>query len=141
MAAGAEEDLLRANLSFYEAIGAGDIEGMDALWATQVPVACVHPGWHALDDRDEVMESWRGILTSEAAPAVACRGARAQLHGDCALVTCYEQIGESLLVATNIFRRLDGPQGPQWKMVHHQAGPCNLPPEALEEEPEPGPVQ
>ena len=136
-----EQAVLFANDAFYAAFLGRDMEAMEALWAQDVPVACVHPGWHALDERDEVMESWRGILASDAAPEVACRGAWAQLHGDCALVTCYEQIGNSLLVATNVFRRLDGPEGRQWKMVHHQAGPCNLPPEALEDEPEPGPVQ
>jgi hypothetical protein len=41
-------------------------------------------------------------------------------------------IGESLLAATNVFVR----EGGGWKLVHHQAGPCNLPPADLPEEEE-----
>ncbi|MCG8356914.1 MAG: nuclear transport factor 2 family protein [Kiloniellales bacterium] len=133
--------VLFANDSFYAAFLARDVAAMEALWAEDVPVACVHPGWHALTDREEVMESWAGILSNEAAPKVVCRSAQAFVQGESAFVVCYEQIGDSLLVATNIFLRQAGPEGRRWRMVHHQAGPCNLPPDALEEEPEPGPVQ
>jgi hypothetical protein len=51
--------VLAANLEFYRAFTTRDAEAMDALWARQAPVACVHPGWPALTDRDAVMESWR----------------------------------------------------------------------------------
>src|SRR3546814_17800766 len=60
------------------------------------------------------------------------RGARAHRCGEAAFVTCYEVIGDSLLAATNIFVLEDG----GWKLVHHQAGPCNLPPADLPKEEE-----
>ncbi len=134
---GGEAAVLFANEAFYTAFQTRDISAMEAIWAEDAPVACVHPGWHALTTREEVMESWQDILSSDSAPAIVCRGAQAFVSGDSAFVVCYEQIGDNLLVASNLFRREAG----GWKIVHHHAGPCNLAPEALEEEPEQGMVQ
>ena len=47
-----------ANEAFYVAFSTRDLEAMDALWARQAPVTCIHPGWNALTGRDAVMESW-----------------------------------------------------------------------------------
>ena len=57
-----EEEVLRANESFYAAFASRDLGAMDSLWARESPVACLHPGWNLLSGRDEVMRSWRGIL-------------------------------------------------------------------------------
>lgn len=130
-------ELLFANEAFYLAFCERDLETMDALWATRGPVACIHPGWQALTSREEVMDSWRGILSNPDSPKIACRGARPYLLGEIGFVVCYEQIESAVLVATNVFTREDG----AWKLVHHQAGPCNLPPSDLAPEPEAGPVQ
>jgi hypothetical protein len=54
--------VLAANLEFYRAFTTRDAEAMDALWARRAPVACVHPGWPPLTDRDAVVESWRQQL-------------------------------------------------------------------------------
>ena len=64
--------VLAANLEFYRAFTTGDAEAMDALWARQAPVACVHPGWPALTDRNAVIESWRGILSNPDSPRIVC---------------------------------------------------------------------
>ena len=58
--------VLAANLEFYRAFTTRDVAAMEALWARQAPVACVHPGWPVLADRDAVLESWRGILANPA---------------------------------------------------------------------------
>ena len=129
--------LLFANEAFYLAFRARDLAGMDDVWAPRPDVTCLHPGWDALNGRDEVMESWRAILGNTEAPAVVCRGARARVIGDTGLVVCYEQLGQSVLAATNIFVR----DGAGWKMVHHHAGPCQGAADSLGEEPEPPPVQ
>ena len=131
-----EPAVLFANDRFYAAFQSRDLEAMDQLWARRAAVACIHPGWPALSGRDDVMESWRGILGGQS-PAVTCRNAEAFVAGESAFVTCYEVIGDGLLVATNLFVREDG----EWRMVHHQAGPCNMPPETLEEPEEPAPLQ
>jgi fumarate reductase subunit C len=63
--------VLAANLEFYRAFTTRDVTAMDALWARQAPVACLHPGWTALNDRDAIMQSWEGILSNPAAPRIA----------------------------------------------------------------------
>ena len=117
------EAVLAANDTFYRAFADGDVEAMDALWADDAPVACIHPGWNALTEREAIMESWRAILESSGRPAIRRHGERVFLHGDSALVICYEIIPQGYLVATNVFLR--GRAG--WAMVHHHAGPTPTP--------------
>jgi hypothetical protein len=123
--------VLFANEVFYHAFRTRDLEAMDGIWAREASVAVVHPGWTALTERGAVMESWRGILSSARSPDIAFRNPEAFIYGNTALVVCYEEIGGSFLVATNVFVLERG----QWKMVHHQAGPCNaLPPDEVVEQ-------
>jgi len=110
--------VLAANLEFYRAFGARDLVAMEALWARQSPVACIHPGWPALSDRDEVMESWHGILANPEAPRITCYDERVMLYGDTALVICEEELDGGTLVASNLFVREDA----AWRIAHHQAG-------------------
>jgi hypothetical protein len=114
--------LLAANEAFYRAFASRDADAMAALWARTVPVACIHPGWDALTDREAVIDSWRRLLANPASPAVRCRGARAFLAGAAGFVICHEVLPEGVLVATNLFIREDG----RWKVVHHQAGPLAM---------------
>ncbi|HET6924117.1 MAG TPA: nuclear transport factor 2 family protein [Anaeromyxobacteraceae bacterium] len=126
-----ELDVLEANSAFYRAFAACDLAAMDALWAREVPVACVHPGWDALRGREEVMSSWRAIFSGDP-PRIASTAASAHVAGDAAFVVCHERIpGGPRLVATNVFVR----EGGAWRLCHHQAGPLNqepgeAPPEA-----------
>ncbi|MCX7354710.1 MAG: nuclear transport factor 2 family protein [Alphaproteobacteria bacterium] len=121
-----EDQILQANEAFYRAFSARDMTAMDAVWAKRAPVACIHPGWGALVTRESVMTSWQGILSSQNAPNVTCRGPRAFVSGDAAFVICFEMVEGGYLIATNIFTREDG----AWRMTHHQAGPTNdAPPE------------
>jgi ketosteroid isomerase-like protein len=113
-----QDAVLEANQAFYEAFAAGDMPTMEAIWSTGQDLACIHPGWQALVDRNAVMESWRSILASP--PPVRCIGARAFVNTTLAHVICYEGIGEGMLVATNIFRKEEG----GWRVIHHQAGPA-----------------
>lgn len=125
-------DILFANEAFYLAFQTKDMDAMEDLWARHAPVACTHPGWPSLDGREQVMQSWAAILANPDTRGVEMRGAKAHRCGEAAFVTCYEMIGESLLAATNVFVREDG----AWKLVHHQAGPCNVPPSDLPEDDE-----
>src|SRR5687767_9851767 len=111
-------DVLSVNASFYEAFRGESFVAMDALWARQGPVACIHPGWPALVGRARVMASWNAIFQS-GAPEIECAAAEAHVLGDVAFVTCTELVGDGQLVATNLFAREDG----SWRMVHHHAGP------------------
>lgn len=122
--------LLFANDAFYTAFNSRDAVAMDALWAHDTPVTCIHPGWQALTSRDEVMDSWQAILGNPKAPRITCRGARAVIKGEVGLVVCYEMIGGTVLVASNVFVR----EGDAWRLVHHQAGPCEALPAHLADE-------
>ena len=113
-----QDAVLAANLEFYRAFAARDLTAMEALWARRAPVACVHPGWTALRDRDSIIESWAGILSNPDAPRIACYDEQAFLYGDVALVLCEEELEGGTLAASNFFIREDG----VWRIAHHQAG-------------------
>jgi ketosteroid isomerase-like protein len=111
--------VLAANLEFYRAFAARDLPAMDALWARRAPVACLHPGWTALKDRDAIMESWTGILSNPDAPRIACFDEEVFLYGgDVALVLCEEELDGGTLAASNLFVR----ENDKWLIAHHHAG-------------------
>ena len=115
-----EDAVLAANQEFYRAFAARDLAAMDALWARETPVACIHPGWDALVGRDMVMESWAAILGGPGAPGIRCESPRAFVLGPSAFVICREVLEQQgWLIATNVFAREES----GWRMVHHQAGP------------------
>jgi ketosteroid isomerase-like protein len=114
-----QAQVLAANKAFYDAFTGRDFRAMDALWAQDLPVLCIHPGWDALRGRVEVMASWKAILSTPSTSAVTCGQATAQVLGDLAFVVCTEDVEGATLVATNIFAR----ENHAWKLVHHQAGP------------------
>ncbi|MCG8418988.1 MAG: nuclear transport factor 2 family protein [Proteobacteria bacterium] len=116
---GYEEDVLSANHEFYAAFDAGDIEAMEALWAEEHGVACIHPGWSALDTRAQIVESWRSILDSPQAPDIRCANPTVSVAGDMGFVVCTEILSGGELVATNIFVR----ESTGWKICHHHAAP------------------
>jgi len=113
-----QDAVLEANLEFYRAFATHDLRAMDALWARRAPVACLHPGWTALKDREAVMESWAGILSNPDAPRIKCFDEEAFVYGDMALVLCEEELDGGTLAASNFFVREDG----VWRIAHHQAG-------------------
>lgn len=115
----ADYAVLQANLGFYEAFAARDMEAMDRCWSTQHRVACAHPGWQVIHGRERVMASWRAILEGTSAPDIHCQGAQTILVDQVAVVTCVERLADARLVATNVFALEEG----LWKMVHHHAAP------------------
>jgi ketosteroid isomerase-like protein len=122
MAAGQDLEILDANEAFYRAFAEHDADAMEALWAEAAPVSCIHPGWDALEGREEVLQSWRSILEAPSAPEIQCTLASAHVLGDVGFVVCHERLPGTVLVATNLFQR----EGGAWRMVHHQAGPIAL---------------
>ncbi len=116
----AESDaLLAANLAFYQAFASRDLAAMDAVWALETPVLCLHPGWTLLRGRAAVMESWRQILSNPEAPRVMCHDDQAFIFGEVGMVVCEEALSSGSLAATNAFIKERG----LWRMVHHQASP------------------
>lgn len=122
--------VLDANDAFYRAFARRDVPAMEALWADDDPVTCVHPGWDPIRGREEVLASWRAVLRGNA-PAVRCARASAHVAGDVAWVLCREVIPSGPpLAATNVFVR----RGGAWRLCHHQAGMVAQ----AEDEPVPG---
>ena len=111
--------VLAANSEFYRAFNQRDDEAMADLWAIRLPVACIHPGWDALTDREEVLDSWSRILANPEQPSIECRNEVPFLWEEMAMVICHEIVGDHLLAATNMFRLEEG----EWRMVHHQSSP------------------
>ena len=125
------EDLIFfANESFYAAFASGDVAIMDAVWATDVKLACLHPGAPPLFDRAAIMESWRQILSDEGVSTMTVVAPRVLTDGAMAIVNCYEVLDGTGLVATNGFVQQRG----VWKMALHHASPCpaNLIPTVVE---------
>ena len=119
--------LLFMNEAFYAAFSARDAGALEDLLAKDEPVWCLHPGWPLLRGRRQVMASWRSILGNEHSPPVVCVGAQAEIKDGLGLVCCYEKLEGAVLVATNLFRQ----EGGIWRLFHHQAGPCQDPPEEI----------
>src|SRR2546428_7232280 len=83
----AEREVLEANAAFYAAFEQRDPEAMDALWAREAPVACLHPGWEPLFGREAVVGSWRRILLEGGAPPeIRCERPSAHVAGGAAWV-------------------------------------------------------
>ncbi len=124
--------VLFANDAFYLAFANRDYDAMEAIWAQETPVTCIHPGWDALTERDEVMESWESILGNPSAINIICKNPTVRVFGDFACVICHEILDQGFLVATNIFVHENG----HWKIIHHQAGAAPPPEEAGDEPPD-----
>ncbi len=120
--------LMFANDSFYYAFTNRDFDAMDEVWAREAAVCCIHPGWAALVDRDEVMSSWQSIMENPESPNIEPYNSQAYIFGDSAFVVCYEKVPGGVLAATNYFIEEAG----KVCLVHHQATPCQNPP--LEED-------
>jgi hypothetical protein len=118
--AGIESALRAANDFYYRAFAARDLAAMEALWAKE-DVACVHPGWPALLDRKAIIGSYRDIFRNPAQQAVTARDAKIVCSESDGRVYCVEEVGGSLLLATNWFRLIDG----DWRLLHHQASPLS----------------
>ena len=113
-----EAAVLFANDAFYNAFTKHDLGTLDALWARETPIVCIHPGWAPLYGREAVMESWANILSGPGAPEISCQGGKVHfLSDDVCFVTCYERISQGVLVATNVFVK----EASAWRLVHHQA--------------------
>lgn len=119
------EDVLSANEAFYDAFGAGDMHAMENIWAKSGNVSCLHPGWHPLFNRDEILSSWQGILGNKDRPKIECLHPQVDIRGDTAVLLCYELLDSGYLLATNIFVREDE----AWRMMHHHSGGPVPPPD------------
>ena len=121
------EAVKAANQRFYDAFGALDIDGMESAWEISDRSLCIHPGWSPLVGWDSIKESWRGIFDHATLMHFNLQYVNVAIEGDCAWVTCVENITSVLqgrannfgVLATNIFVRTA--QG--WRMTAHHGTP------------------
>ena len=129
-----------ANARFYRAFESLDLAEMEAVWAKGDHVKCVHPGWALLVGWEPVRASWEAIFKNTAEIRVSLTDVSARVDGNCAWVTCTENILSQVrgnisvtsVLATNLFEL----RGGHWLMIHHHAshiftGEAPTPPEDL----------
>jgi ketosteroid isomerase-like protein len=131
-----EEAILAANVAFYRAFEQGDLDGMSEIWATTVPVSCVHPGWQPAVGREAVLACWGALFEGMVSARLGLKNAQVFVAGEAAWVLVLEELDAALtggqrlqvvLLATNVFVR----EGGAWKLSHHHASPAlgaSLPP-------------
>jgi len=122
------EDAVRAaNNRFYAAFESLDLAEMEAVWAHDEEVQCVHPGWDLLLGWDEVRERWARLFANARRVRIALSSVWVRIEGNVGWVACTEHVttafadgfDDAMVQATNIFVR--GDEG--WLLVAHHASP------------------
>lgn len=122
------EDAVRAaNNRFYAAFESLDLAEMEAVWAHDEEVECVHPGWDLLLGWDEVRERWARLFANAKRVRIALSSVWVRIEGNVGWVACTEHVttafadgfDDAMVQATNIFVRRD--EG--WMLVAHHASP------------------
>jgi hypothetical protein len=122
MKSGSDESAVRQiNELFYRALSVKDLSIMEAVWAHEPGVRCIHPGWDLLEGWEMVRESWSLIFRNPVRLLVTPSEIVIRKAGDMAWVSCLETIkagnAVTLARATNLYvRARDG-----WKMILHHA--------------------
>jgi ketosteroid isomerase-like protein len=119
-----------AELAFYRAFEAADLDAMMAVWAPDDDIVCVHPLAPPNRGVAAVRASWQEIFQATATLSFDIR-ALAVRHQDQTCVRVVEErirVGSQALargpmVATNVYRLT----GAGWRMVLHHASPTRRP--------------
>jgi ketosteroid isomerase-like protein len=115
-----------ANLSFYEAFTARDLDRMGSLWAQTPHVRCVHPGWELVTGFNDVRQSWSDIFGSIEDLEVTLNDVQVEVLGSVAWVNLVVEMCitaddgdefEASVVTTNVFESTAG----DWKLVLHHS--------------------
>ena len=113
-----------AEAAFYAAFETLDIALMGAVWAEQPSPVCVHPGGDLLQERSEVLSSWREILTGAERPELHYRVIQRSASEGLAVHLVEELIRPSRsreepnrILATNVYRKT----AEGWRMTAHHA--------------------
>ena len=118
-------DIEKANEAFYRALESNSTDEMDAIWAHDEWVNCIHPGWDRLTGWKAVRESWERIFESNQRMRAHASDIAVYRAGEMAWVTCTENITvfnedsfDSIqAVATNLFVEREG-------RLAHGSSPC-----------------
>ena len=113
-------------VSFYEAMQAGDVDRMMQVWADEEDIACVHPGGPRMVGTLAVRAGFEAVFASGPVH-VAIEHVRRMESAVCAVHHVTERVSAhgpdgprtAFVMATNVFLRTS--QG--WRMVAHHASP------------------
>jgi ketosteroid isomerase-like protein len=127
------EAVLEANRAFYRAFESLDVAQMERVWLRDQRIVCVHPGWRRLSGWGPIMASWERIFQSAFEMHFELGDPQVTVSGNLAVVLVeenltqrgYDGASRSLVLATNVFERVDGP----WLMLIHHGSPVMAPPD------------
>ena len=128
----AEQEVAKANESFYRAFESLNIAQMEALWAKDADIQCGHPGWRILRGWGPVMESWRRIFENTPSMRFTLTDVKVEVRGEVAWVTLYENLNSSIqgqnysaaILTINMFQKT----AEGWRMIlHHGSSVSQLP--------------
>lgn len=118
--------------AFYSAFEMCDIQLMNAVWASE-KVSCIHPNSLPFLGRDEVLESWKHILSHANPPVIHVELIEEIVRDDVVVHVVIERLAEnhkpdtptSMVLATNIYVR----ESAGWRIAQHHAStpPSNEP--------------
>lgn len=111
-----------ANERFYDAFRNGNYVAMSQIWGSGEHVQCIHPAAECIAGRNDVMTSWKLILSS-GRMNIQLEDVRIYATDTQGYVTLVEVVdaedSQGRIIATNIFEKQQG----FWKIVHHHGGP------------------
>ena len=122
-----EMEIERANTRFYEAFESLDIRQMEAVWASDQTVHCIHPGWDIRSGWPSVRDSWVLIFNNTAKIKLAVTDLKIVIHGKIGWVNCMEEVTQIIdeepqityVLTTNLYLH----QQNDWLMIHHHGSP------------------
>ncbi len=138
----AMDEVLATHAAFYSAFERSDFDAMEAVWADDEGVVCVHPGAEPIRGRAAVMRSWLALMAGAPYIQFFLTDVQASVTGDLASVTCTENVlsagadtpigvfAGGSAAATNVLRYTA--QG--WRLWIHHASPVLSSTDATQEE-------
>jgi ketosteroid isomerase-like protein len=119
----AEEDVRAANLAFYEAFEARDMDAMSEVWEHSDRVVCTHPGWTALRGWGAVSGSWFALFRADNPMQFILTNESVTVEGDVGWVNVDENLISDNLGGTVAALNLFVFDGERWRMIVHHGSP------------------
>ena len=116
----------QAELAFYHAFEASDLDAMMTVWDLADDIVCIHPMGPALHGRTVVAESWREIFFGGVSMRFSLEAIQIYTQDNLAIHIVNEHIAIASgnrvapMVATNIYRLT----AHGWRMLTHHASPA-----------------
>lgn len=119
----------QAELAFYRAFEARDLEAMMGVWADDDSIVCIHPMGPRLNGRAAVRQSWEQIFSADSALSFEVGDSVLTEDAGVSVRCVLENIrhGEdgaqrSLMLATNVYRWSEN----GWRLCVHHASPGRM---------------